>query len=255
MSGEMAYTSLLGLVPSLLIFIGLGSLLANYFNEAETILNWISEFIFKHLVEAASLDAKLFLISNLSKINFSELGIISLGGLLFTFLLLLRSIEVNFNAIWDVSHTRSMLKRVLYFIGFLFLFLFFGTLYLTLLAQKSLVAVLSKMEQLNFTPLSFSALWSAGLFLFLLFSLFKFLPNRSVSSKSAFWGSLYCWILIKIKSQMFQLYTSNLHTHEYIYGAIAAIPLLLIWLYLFWFVLFLGVLITKKIELKSNRTN
>ena len=94
--------------------------------------------------------------------------------------------------------------------------------------------MLSSIKQLvlKFLPLIFSFI---GLSL-----LFLTVPRRKVRIIFGLIGGLFSAVLLEIVKMGFSYYLM-FASYEKIYGAIAAIPVLLIWIYTCWFVVILGV--------------
>ena len=85
---------------------------------------------------------------------------------------------------------------------------------------------------LKFAPVMVSAL------AFML--LYSAIPNRPVPVKHALAGGLFAAILFEIAKRAFGYYVTNFPSYEAIYGALAAVPIFLVWLYLSWIVTLLG---------------
>jgi len=66
--------------------------------------------------------------------------------------------------------------------------------------------------------------------------LFKFVPACKVSTKAAFVGGFLAMVQMEILKIGFATYVKLFPTYDLIYGAFAAVPLFLLWLYSVWFI-------------------
>jgi membrane protein len=74
--------------------------------------------------------------------------------------------------------------------------------------------------------------------------LYRIVPNRYVQLRHALLGGLIAGLLFELVKRGFGLYVARMPTYTAVYGAFAAVPIFLIWLYLSWFVVIYGATIT-----------
>ncbi|MCC8144892.1 MAG: YihY/virulence factor BrkB family protein [Bacteroidales bacterium] len=166
---------------------------------------------------------------------------IGLVLLLYTVFNLISTIENTFNMIWQVPKGRSYLRRITdYFSAFLLipiflvcssgLSIFFATTFDTLSHYNVLAPiyeVLIAIVPLLITIIAFTVLY-------------MFMPNTKVQFKHA----LYAGIFAAIGFQVFQyLYINGqiwVSKYNAIYGSLALIPLLLLWMQLSWVICLVG---------------
>lgn len=86
-------------------------------------------------------------------------------------------------------------------------------------------------------------LWciSFGLTLLGFFILYWTIPNRNVPIKSALVAATFSAIVFEALKNLFGFVMSNFTSYELVYGAFAAVPIFLLWIYLSWNIILLGV--------------
>ncbi|HCA98508.1 YihY/virulence factor BrkB family protein [Petrimonas sulfuriphila] len=170
---------------------------------------------------------------------FAGIGVILL---LYTVILLFSDIENSFNRIWGVKKGRSIQRRAVDYFALILLLPIFAVLNysLTALIQAStgpfdkfsyiLDPVVTQV--LNFLPFL--------VMIITLTLLYRFMPNTKVKWASALIGGIVGGVAI----QLFQMIYLNgqlwIAKYNAIYGAFAAIPLLLLWVQMSWFIVLIG---------------
>lgn len=172
------------------------------------------------------------------------IGLAVLGA---TALLQMLTIERAFDAIWKVRKQRPWVKRLgLHLLALLLGPLVFGG---ALVSTTFLVtASFGLVDEPRWVRIAFSEILPLA-FLALLFSLLYWgLPNRPVSRWHAgIAGSLAALAFIGMQ-RLFALSVVKLPTYALVYGAFAAVPIFLLWLYLSWSVILVGALMTAELS-------
>lgn len=169
-------------------------------------------------------------------------GLTAMGviGLVVTSILMLSTIESSFNAIWHVNESRSWLVRLLTFWAVLTLtpLLFGASLSLgTRLLQETAVAggpwaidVFGMVVPIVFQIMGFSLLY-------------WIIPNRSVQWRDAAAGGIVAGLAFELAKRLFVLYLNEFPVYQTLYGALATIPIFLVWLYLVWSIALFGAVV------------
>ena len=160
---------------------------------------------------------------------------------LYTIMNLFGDIENNFNKIWRISRGRSIGRKVTDYSAMVLLIPFFFVLVNALniisYPQNNTLKILYILypfipRLLNIVPLV--------VMIFIFTALYKFLPNTKVK----FLNALIAGALAGVAFQFFQmLYLSGqlwITRYNAIYGTFAAIPLMLLWLQMSWFIVLIG---------------
>ena len=78
--------------------------------------------------------------------------------------------------------------------------------------------------------------------------LYVLVPNKKVGIIHAFFGAFTAMVLFYILRKSFGLFLASTNTYNVLYGALAIIPIMLVWLYLIWAVVIFGAVITAALD-------
>jgi membrane protein len=240
-ASSLTYTTLLSLVPLLAIAFAIFAA----FPAFEGARAQLEAIVFENLVPGVGGDIQAHLTGFLE--NAGQLGTVGVVGLGLSAVLLLGTIEATFNRIWRVRRPRPVVVRFLLYWGVLTLgpLLIGAGITLTTdifsvarqgLDQAGLDASRFSMEAGGFGD----QIWSILLQTVLFTVLFMVVPNRRVVWRDALIGGAVSGIGFQFLKIGFAWYLANVFTYQAIYGAMAAFPIFLIWLYLSWCVVLLG---------------
>ncbi len=206
-------------------------------------------------------DLQLFLYGNLFPEAFNQIvierlnefaeragSLSSIGALAFflTAITALRVIERTMNQIWQVRSRRSFAKRV----GLYWVVLTLGPLLLAAtvgLSTELIAGMLGTIGAPGLRGVWFGiAPWLTGVAVIWL--LFMTLPATRVNGWHALAGTLLSVTLIAALQDALGAYVRQLPTYEVVYGAFAALPLFLIWLFAVWIAFLLGALLAANLK-------
>lgn len=234
----LAYTTLLSLVPLVAVmFSFLGALPG--FADFESA---IRDFVFDNFVPAfgETIDEYLNQFAGQAR-NLTLTGIFFLLAIA---LMLMATIENAFNRIWKVGEKRRPLLRFLVY----WLLLTLGPILLGAgLASTSYLLALPAVDSisggvdLRGRLLTLLPVLSTTIALTLLYML---VPNCHVAARYAFAGAASAAVLFETVKYAFGYYVKTVPTYEAIYGALAILPIFLIWIYVSWIVVLLGAQLT-----------
>src|SRR6056297_2518779 len=247
----MVYITTLSIVP-FLIFSFYIMTLFNFFGKIDTIVEEIKALILNNLAAGTGESLIDYLEIYILNVDIEQLGIISFISLIFVIVFMLARVEMTFNNIWNVKEHRDLFKRFVSFWTFITLGTFSITLLLTLsllFAERYLGLWLSG-EQISESSIFSYILFSFNFFFFII--VYYFVPNTEVKPASALFAGLFSGFLFILSKNIYSIYTANIITYSRIYGPLSIIPIFLLWLYLIWFIVLLGAVISYVFQHRSG---
>ncbi|WP_427982952.1 virulence factor BrkB family protein [Agarivorans sp.] len=236
-AGSLAYVSLLSLVPLVAVTFSIISAFP-VFSGFQTL---IEDFVFSNFVPASGEVVKHSLRAFVE--NASKMTAVGIAALAVVALMLISSIDNSLNMIWRVTKKRRWRSAFPMYWMILTLgpLLMGGSLALSsyifsiqLFADETLLGIWNTL--LRTVPL----LFSIGAFCLL----YLLVPNKSIRFLHGLSGAVVAALVFELGKRGFAFYVSSFPSYQVIYGALAAIPILFLWVYLSWIVVLLGAEIT-----------
>ena len=239
-AGALAYTSMFALVPfSAVVFVVLSA-----FPVFDSWSLKLTDFVFSNFLPSSARVIEQYLHGfALSAKDLTAPGIIAL---LVSVLLTMWSIEQAFNRIWRVPSPRPKLTRFLMYWTLLTL----GSLMMvaSVAATSALFSIpaLAGVEASGFTDYWLRYLPVLLQFITLTLA-YWWIPHRNVPPLFAVAGALLATLLFEWLKWGFAVYLRNA-SYEQLYGALAVLPIFLIWLYSSWLVVLLGASVSASLS-------
>ncbi|WP_298011356.1 YihY family inner membrane protein [uncultured Aquabacterium sp.] len=172
----------------------------------------------------------------------SQLGGLGLVALGFTAMALMLTIDHTLNGIWRVRRPRPIAQRVLVYwaaltLGPLVAAVSLSVTSYVLSASRGLVADLPGGLSLVLTSIVF-LLQTAGFA-----ALYRFVPNTFVRWPHAWSGALFASVGLELAQKALAFYLAQVPVYSTVYGAFAAMPIFLIWIYLSWLIVLMGAVV------------
>jgi membrane protein len=187
-------------------------------------------------------------LDGLSSINFGGIGVVGLLIFIYGATALLTTIEESFNLILRSRRGRPWYMRLM--------------LYYTVITLGPLVLIAGQVAQGRFFELLASdqvATWTAWLTgplalltplvttWFVFAAMFLLLPTARLSMRAAALGSFVAAFLWLVGKALFGVYVSRTGATS-LYGAIALMPLFLLWLWVTWMIILFGLEVTEALQ-------
>lgn len=240
-AGYLSYVSLMSLVPLMVVALSV----ATAFPIFAEIHQSVEQFIYDNFVPTASDLVQQYLSSFVD--NASKMSAVALSFLFIAALLLISAIDKTFNNIWQVTKKR----RVITAFSMYWMILTLGPLLVgASIAITSYIVSLVSLgidDSFGITNLFFRLLpLLSSLAAFVL--LYMLVPNTRVPFKYALSGAFVAAIFFEFAKKMFAIYLTAFPSYQAIYGALAIVPILFLWVYLSWLIVLGGALITVSLQ-------
>ncbi len=219
-AASLAYTILFAFVPLIIIIISVLS----YFTLFDNITEEIEAFVFSNFVPHTG-DIVLSYLIDFQK-QAKQLPWISFGFLFVTAIMLLVNMEMHLNELWGLKRHRHYGWSILMHWAILIIgpiLLCMSLIISSYLLSATLFTQAVVTQGLKVAPFICSA--------FAYTFLYQTLPSCKVKFSHSLIGGLFAAILFEAAKVGFAFYTSIFHSYQLLYGALATIPLFLLWLY------------------------
>ncbi len=237
-AASLSFTTLLGLVPLATVAL----VAVARFPVFEQWVAVLEAFLLRHMLPASA-----YAVVHEQLMAFIEnaagLTGVSVAFLIATALMATATVEREINLIWGIRRRRPFGRRlIVYALGLTTGPALVGATIstLTTLLSESVAAVplrdILVAHGVRPVPL---AVITIGLTL-----LYAIVPARPVPWRWAFAGALAAAIALEFAREAFAFYLASVPTYKVVYGAVAALPVFLLWIYLCWMIVLAGAAIT-----------
>jgi len=246
-AGSLAFTTVLSVVP----FLAVSFALFTHFPIFNRFEKAIEEILLRSLLPAEISRTVLRHLGQFAA-NASSLTLVGSLFVLLTAIALLLTVENALNQIWEVKRNRPILKRI----GLYLLMLAAGppalgaSLWATSYVLGASIGLIGTAPPavafiLNMGPVLLGAAGMAALF--------YLVPNTKVRRRDAIAGGLIASVAFELGKRGFAAYLLKVPTYKAMYGAFAAFPVFLLWVYLSWLVTLAAALVTANLTHLSKR--
>lgn len=240
-AAALVYMSLFALVPLMTVLYAVGSAIPTSVDlEAQ-----IEQFLVANLLPESSQEVAAYLrnFSQQAK-NLTGVGVLILT---ITAVLMLRNVERAFNNIWRNRANRGAVSSFLLYWAVLSLAPVMLGLGLGIQAYLYAVAnALAGLDSLGISTLVLSLL-PFTLSVLGLTALYMTVPNCAVRLQHALVGGLVAAIAFSLARATFTTVIAN-SSYTLVYGAFAAVPVFLLWLYIIWSIILVGAILVHSLS-------
>ena len=231
----LAYSSLLATVPLIAVIFAV----LTAFGALDELQIKVQEFLLSNFLPTQQ-DEMLELVDQFT-VNSTKLGFAGFVFLTFAAILLLDSIENNFNDIYHVTSRRRLVSKITAYTSVLV----FGTLLigtsLSISARIETALLRGMGVDLSWISRQLGWLFPLVLAFFAFLFLYMVVPFTRVRFKSAVIGAATSAILFEVGKHLFADWVGQSVRYSTVYGKLAVVPIFLIWLYITWIVVVIGL--------------
>lgn len=240
-ASALSYTTLLAVVPFMAIILSVFT----FFPIFADIRQQVQELILQYLMPDTISNVQNYMNQFIGAAG--KLTTFGAIGIAVTAVLMLSTIESSFNFIFQVRSRRKLTTQAL---SYAFIIVVCPLLLGSALYLKGYILTLKYFnpEHLIGYNLLFTILLPHLLTFGFLMLCYVVIPNKKIRRRNALWGAVMAVILMQILRTGFGYFIELNVTYRTIYGALAAIPVLLVWMYLWWTVVLSGAIFTASLE-------
>jgi membrane protein len=236
-AGSLTFTTVFALVPLLTIALAIFTTFPLFNTFRSSLEAYFVQSVMPKTISSTILNYLTMFASKATRL--SAVGAVAL---IFTSITMMNLIERVFNRIWRVRGERRWTKRILVYWAILTLGPLLIGVSITLssqvfMATSDLIGSVPVLGAVIYTVVSL-ALTTAGFTL-----LYVAVPNRDVDWHDAAWGGLVAGLAFELAKRGFAIFITQFPTYSRIYGALAALPLFLLWVYVSWLITLFGALL------------
>ena len=238
-AGHLAYVTLLSIVPCLAVVFYMLSAFP-MFSELNKI---IENLIYNNFVPTAGDAVKEHMTGFIE--NTKKMSMMGIASLVVIALLLISTIDQTINRIWRCNKKRSPIQAFTIYWTILSLgpIIIGGSIALSsyIFSIVKTDGFLSMGQQvLSFMPFVFS--W------FAFTGVYTLVPHQRVRLRYAMIGGFIAALSFSLATDLFTLYITNFPSQQIIYGALAVIPIMFVWIYFSWLIVLIGAEVTATLD-------
>ncbi|WP_067867518.1 YihY family inner membrane protein [Neptuniibacter marinus] len=237
-SAALTYTTLFAVVPLMTVSYAMLAAVPSFQGVGQELQGWV----FQNFVPTTGAVVQDYLTDFSSQAR--KLTAVGIAVLAVTSIMMMKNIEAAFNRIWRVSEPRKGLSSFLLYWAILSLgpiLIGLGLLLTSYIASlpfiSSATELVGRGRLLSLLP----TLFSAAAFTLI----YVAVPNCRVPLKSALIGGVVVALLFETAKRGFAAFVTQFPSYELIYGAFAAVPLFLLWIFISWVIILMGAELTR----------
>lgn len=235
-AASLTYTTMLSIVPILTVLL----MILSSVPALSSVRAQIYEVIYSNLLPRSSMQVSEYINSFAEKS--SNLTIIGAIILFLTTIMTLTTIERAFNQIWRVENRSGGIKSMMRYWTIVTMGpLVLGTAFIASSTVQSLSFLNRQIAGYGIDWSFWVQAVSIGITLAGFIGMYWFIPKARVPAKNAAIAGIFVAIVFELMKYLFGTVMANFTSYEAIYGAFAALPIFLLWLFLSWNLILLGV--------------
>lgn len=250
-AGALAYTTVLALVPAVTIVLSVFTMVPAFQPLKSELMNFVTGNFLPVFADAISDSITTFA---------EHAGSTTVTGalmLIVVSLMMIRAADKSLNRIWRGGRRKATMTFAIYWT-----MLTVGPLSFAVIIWISSQAIALKFVQeyeLTFAVKMFYTFLPFLVEAALILALYTIMPVTDVRFSDAVIGAFTVAVMFEVLKKLFSVFIINFTSYEAIYGALAAAPVLMIWIYSNWLLVLMGAEFTSVLgivrsNLKDNKT-
>lgn len=230
-ASSLTFTSILALIPAMTIVVSVFAMVPSFSHIKAQLEVFVKDNFMPVFSESVSENVARFVA------HAGSLTVTSTVALIVVSLLLIRAIDNSLNRIWRGGKRRIGLTFSIYW----------TLLTVGPLALGLLLYLFTKILDHSLTVTEIAGAVKLFYFIFpilieigILATIYMTVPVATVKLKDAISGAVITTIIFEFCKKLFASFILNFSDYEAIYGALAALPVLMIWIYINWWIVLLG---------------
>lgn len=226
-AASLSFTTLLSLIP----FFAVTLSILQYIEGLDVLYPKVEAFVLSYFADPTGTQGVEMVKKVLKRILSGKLGGLGAFAMLLTSTFLMLELDRAVHRIWHIKNSRPIYQR---------LFFYWIVIFMIPIVLAAVVSLNTKFIK-SFLPLSMIH----GLLLTVfLFGFYKWAPSVKVSTLGAGVGSAVAILGMSFAAGVFKWLSIQFFNHSKMYGSLAALPGLMLWVLLIWYVLLFGVAVS-----------
>ena len=236
-ASSLTFTTLIALVPLVTVMLAVFSAFPMFASFQGALEKYFLQSLVPDGIAKPVLDALTQFAARATRLGAA--GLVVLGV---TALALMLTIDRALSAIWRVRRPRSIARRVLVYWAMLTL----GPLLLGISLSLTATVLTSSKGVIGTLPGGLGLLLNIIEFVVLaggMAGLYRYVPNTEVRWRHAMAGGVFVAAGVELAKAGLAWYVGAMPTYAAVYGAFAAVPILLLWIYVVWVIVLWGAVV------------
>lgn len=243
-AAALALALLFALVPLLVLAQQLADLLPDALRVAKPLRAYLTGTLLPDETGASVVRHAMRFVAKARRLSLADLLVLLASAWIWV-----NTADHALNAMWPQAPARGLRRTLLVYLGLPLLApLALGAgAALSLYLVTASLGLVGELPWLKLTLLrGAAALVTAGFLLLL----YRTLPRVRVSLRHAVIGAVVATVLLSLMQKALSIYIEHVPGYELVYGALATLPVFLLWLYLFWSIVLFGASLTAELHVR-----
>jgi membrane protein len=237
LAAALTYQVVFALVPLLVVMLAV----LKGFGGLTDLGRQVQDRLLKYFIPEVSAEVVPFIDRFIANVNHTAVGFLGFAVLLYTSLSFMGTIEQAFNKIWGIRSGRGLFRRFVLYWTLLTVSPVLAALSLALVGsawsqalEGAITRYVPAYPALSKTAIQYAVAW------FLFGAVYLLMPNTKVRMIAALAGALVSGTLWQLMMNVYVWYNTRFVAAEKVYGALGAIPVFLLWIYVSWIIVLFG---------------